>query len=47
MLNMIIEILNKNIQPKPQKGKIYKFKRRNPSDSNISNIRDLKIFMIL
>jgi methionyl-tRNA formyltransferase len=33
---MIPEILIKNIKPKEQKGKITKFKRRKPEDSNIS-----------
>tara|TARA_B100000575_G_C23139228_1_gene662524 strand:- start:1776 stop:2456 length:681 start_codon:yes stop_codon:yes gene_type:complete len=42
IFKMIIKILNKKIIPKPQKGKIYKFKRRNHSDSRITSIKGLR-----
>ncbi|WP_445721889.1 formyltransferase family protein [Flavobacterium sp.] len=38
---MIIEILNKNLIPLPQNGEITVFKRREPKDSNISNLKTI------
>ena len=43
IFEMICEILKKNILPKPQKGKVFKFKRREPNQSDLKNIKDLKI----
>ena len=33
---MIIEILDTNLQPEPQKGEVVKFARRKPEDGNLS-----------
>lgn len=39
---MIVEIINNNIAPIPQKGQVSIFKRRKPSDSNIANLSSLR-----
>ncbi len=39
---MIIQILSKNLKPKPQVGKIVEFKRRKPYQSNIENCNSYK-----
>ncbi|MEY3236615.1 MAG: methionyl-tRNA formyltransferase [Bacteroidota bacterium] len=39
---MIVEIINNNIIPTPQIGKVTKFKRRKPEDSNIINLSDIE-----
>ena len=39
---MIIQILSKNLKPKPQVGKIVEFKRRKPYQSNIENWNSYK-----
>lgn len=39
---MIPEILEKNITPYPQKGKIVEFKRRKPSQSDIGELESLE-----
>jgi len=38
---MIIRILDKNITPKPQKGKVVQFKRRKPEKGNLSKAKSL------
>ena len=38
---MIISILQKNLQPSPQKGKVTEFKRRKPHESNIEKLETL------
>ena len=38
---MIIEILEKQPLPIPQKGEVFKFKRRKPDDGNFSNLKSL------
>ena len=40
--SMIIEIIEKDIKPIEQKGDIVFFKRRKPSESNISDLKNLK-----
>ncbi len=40
--NMINEILTKDLKPKPQVGEIVKFTRRNPEDSNLKGLNNLK-----
>jgi len=40
-LDMIREIVAKNITPKPQKGEIVVFKRRKPEESEISEFNNL------
>jgi len=39
---MMIEILSKDITPKPQEGKIVKFNRRRPADGDISELASLE-----
>ncbi len=39
MKEMIVEIVEKNIQPTPQEGKVVIFKRRKPEDGNIENLQ--------
>ena len=39
---MIIEIIQKDLEPKEQKGDVVHFKRRKPNDSNIIDLKDLK-----
>jgi methionyl-tRNA formyltransferase len=39
---MIIEILEKNLEPKEQKGNVVHFKRRKPKDSNLVDLNELK-----
>lgn len=39
--SMIQEILDKNLQPSPQKGEPTLFKRRKPKESNIEDLSDL------
>ena len=39
---MIIEIIEKNLKPKEQKGDVVNFKRRKPEDSNLNDLEDLK-----
>ena len=39
---MIIEIIDKDLEPKEQKGDVVYFKRRKPKDSNIFDLKDLK-----
>ena len=39
---MIIEIIDKDLEPKQQKGDVFYFKRRKPKDSNIWDLQDLK-----
>jgi methionyl-tRNA formyltransferase len=39
--NMITQIIDNKIIPKPQKGRILKFKRRTPEQSNIFLLDDL------
>lgn len=36
--SMIQEIIDKNIEPKPQKGEVLEFTRRKPEDSNLSHL---------
>jgi methionyl-tRNA formyltransferase len=40
--DMIVEIIEKNPDPQPQKGEVVKFSRRKPEDSTIENINDLR-----
>lgn len=40
--SMIIEIIEKDINPIKQKGDIVFFKRRKPSESNMSDLKELK-----
>jgi len=40
--DMIIEIINNNIKPKPQKGKITTFKRRKPEQGDWSKAKSLE-----
>ncbi|MEL7633358.1 formyltransferase family protein [Sporomusa sphaeroides] len=43
--DMMIEMINKDFQPKKQEGKVVSFKRRKPEDGNIGNLQELqKIF---
>ncbi|CVK21896.1 Methionyl-tRNA formyltransferase [Sporomusa paucivorans] len=43
--DMMIEIINKNLQPKKQEGEVVTFERRKPEDGDIGNLQDLqKIF---
>lgn len=39
---MIIEILEKNLEPMEQKGNVVYFKRRKPNDSNLVDLKELK-----
>jgi methionyl-tRNA formyltransferase len=39
---MIIEIINKELEPNEQKGVVVHFKRRKPKDSNIINLKNIK-----
>jgi methionyl-tRNA formyltransferase len=39
---MIIEIINKELEPNEQKGVVVHFKRRKPKDSNITNLKNIK-----
>lgn len=39
---MIIEIVNKELEPYEQKGVVVHFKRRKPKDSNIINLKNIK-----
>lgn len=39
---MIIEIVNKGLEPYEQKGVVVHFKRRKPKDSNIINLKNIK-----
>ena len=39
--NIIIEIINKQLKPKEQKGEITHFKRRNPKQSNIFHLKKI------
>lgn len=39
MKEMIVEIVEKNIQPTPQEGEAVVFKRRKPEDGNIENLQ--------
>ena len=39
---MILEIINKNIKPYPQKGEATVFKRRKPSDGNIESLENIE-----
>ena len=39
---MIIEIIEKKLAPKPQKGEIIVFKRRTPQESNLEGIKNLE-----
>ena len=39
---MIIEIVDKNLEPKEQKGDIVHFKRRKPKDSNLIDLKEVK-----
>ena len=39
---MIIEIIDKDLEPKEQKGDVVYFKRRKPKDSYIFDLKDLK-----
>ena len=39
---MIIEIIEKKLAPKPQKGEITVFKRRTPQESNLEGIKNLE-----
>ena len=43
IFEMIVEIIDKNIIPIPQKGEPIIFKRRNPGQSNISKIDDIDL----
>ena len=38
---MIVEIIEKNIKPTPQKGNPFYFKRRTPSQSRIEGIKSI------
>ena len=38
---MIIELIDKNLEPKEQKGDVVHFKRRKPNDSNLIDLKDL------
>lgn len=38
---MILEIVEKGIEPLPQVGEVVEFKRRRPADSNLSELTDL------
>lgn len=39
---MIIEIIDKNLEPKGQKGEVVHFKRRKPKDSSLVDLKSLK-----
>lgn len=39
---MIIEIIDKDLEPKEQKGDVVHFKRRKPKDSNLVDLKELK-----
>ncbi len=40
--DMIPFILENKLEPKPQEGKVIQFERRNPEDSNIENLKNIK-----
>tara|TARA_B100000780_G_C21111605_1_gene449247 strand:+ start:1305 stop:1997 length:693 start_codon:yes stop_codon:yes gene_type:complete len=39
---MIIEIIDKDLEPKEQKGDVVHFKRRRPKDSNLIDLKEVK-----
>lgn len=39
--DMILEIINKSLVPKDQKGEVFEFKRRKPEDGDISKLTSL------
>jgi methionyl-tRNA formyltransferase len=43
IVKMMQEIIAKRLEPVTQKGKVVIFKRRTPEQSNLQNVRDMKI----
>ncbi len=40
---MIVEIIEKNLLPIPQKGEVVEFKRRKPRDGNLEDLKELEL----